>query len=41
MGNMSQTWLTFFLEHLSLILFEASTLSYEILQDGVYGRMKG
>ena len=41
MGNMSQTWLTFFLEHLSLILFEASTLSYEILQDGMYGRMKG
>ena len=41
MGNMSQTCLKFFLEHSSLILFGVSTLSYEILQDGMYGGVKG
>ena len=41
-GNMSQTCLKFFfLEHSSLILFGVSTLSYEILQDGMYGGVKG
>ena len=42
MGNMSQTCLKFFfLEHSSLILFGVSTLSYEILQDGMYGAEVG